>query len=233
MLTRRRLAHSLLLGLTLAACGKLKEQAADGGGGLGGGSGSKGGGGGATGGSSGSAGGGGSGVTDGGAGMGGADGSAGGGGNGITDGSAGAGGAGGPTDAHADCAAIGLFPPIVTVAADDDGSPICDATFTVLTGPDGGASTKSADASLCGSNFACQDEPQDAGPSACRFQLLGLVAFPVESYGVQVSRAGFEPVKITVTTGAGGCVPYIPASRTTVRLHRSADAGGDDASDGG
>jgi hypothetical protein len=206
MLTRRRLAHSLLLCLALAACGKTKPQAADGGGGSGGASGSTGGGGGAAGGSGGTAGGGSGGVTDGGAGMSGAAGSGGGGGNGITDGGADAGGAsgtGGPTDAHADCGAILLLPPIVTVAADDDGSPICDATFTVLTGPDGGASTKSAAASVCGSNVSCPNDSQDAGPPVCRFQLFGLVAFPVESYGVQVSRAGFEPVTITVTTGAG------------------------------
>ncbi len=155
------------------------------------------------------------------------DGSAGGGGGGA---GAGGGGASGASDAHADCGAISSSPPIVTVVYADTASPVCDPTFTVVDGPDGGP-TAPLDGMpyACGvkTDFGCPGAPADGGASPCAYALVGLNRSQASTYGLRVSQAGYAPAVVSVMSGVGGCVPEVPASHTTVTLHPLADGSTD------
>jgi hypothetical protein len=136
-------------------------------------------------------------------------------------------GAGGNTDAHAqaDCGAVLLYPPIIEVQDAVTGAPICDPTFTVGSA-DGGVVEMGH---LCGSNeandFGCPAPPTDGGAAPCTFTLG--VGGSQESLNVQVSKSGYETAVVAVMGGRGGCVPYVPASHSVVKLHALVDASAD------
>jgi len=142
-------------------------------------------------------------------------------------------GAGGNTDAppqQADCAAVHGLPPIVTIVDATTGAPICDPTFKIEW-PDGSA-VGSTDGMPygCGQtkDFDCPG-PRDGGVAPCAFALLALSDnFYGMSIEVEVSKAGYQTAVVPVTSGLGGCL-YVPASHPVVKLHALADG----SSDGG
>src|SRR5204863_8093182 len=132
--------------------------------------------------------------------------------------------------AHADCGAIGLLPPIVTVIYADTASPVCNPTFTILDWPDGGPMAPlDGMPYACGvtTAFACQGAPADGGTSPCAYALVGLARSQASTYGLQVSQAGYAPAIVSVMSGVGGCVTEVPASHTTVTLLPLADGSTD------
>jgi hypothetical protein len=130
------------------------------------------------------------------------------------------------TDAHAqvDCGAIALLPPTITVIDDATGSAICDPTF--LVGPDGGpAGSTDGTAYVCDKSPDCTAPALDGGTTDCTFGLLALRQ--AHSVVVEVSKPGYDTAIVRVTGGTGACVPYVPASHSTVRLHPVVDASAD------
>jgi hypothetical protein len=136
----------------------------------------------------------------------------------------------GNADAHADCGAIEILPPVVTVAYADTTSPVCDPTFTVVDWPDGGSMAPlDGMPYACGvtTDFGCPGAPADGGASPCAYALVGLARIQTSTYGLQVSQAGYAPAVLSVMSGVGGCVPAVDASHTTVTLHPLSDASTD------
>jgi hypothetical protein len=133
----------------------------------------------------------------------------------------------GNTDAHqqADCGAITLYPPVITVQDAVTGAPICDPTFTV-DWPDGGAGSKDGMPYACGQSMdlGCPGPP-DGGTAPCAFALVALSAPGTKN--VEVTKPGYDTVVVPVMNGQGGCVPYVPASHPIVKLHPLADASTD------
>src|SRR3954463_9768772 len=140
------------------------------------------------------------------------------------------GSSGDAVDAHADCGAIVISPPIVTVAYADAPSPVCNPTFTVIDWPDGGPMTPvDGMPYACGitTDFGCPGAPADGGASPCAYALLGLGRSQASTYGLQVSQPGYAPAVVSIMSGVGGCVSEVPASHTTVTLHALADGSTD------
>ena len=145
---------------------------------------------------------------------------------------AGGGDAGEDAPAAADCGALLLLHPIITVES-VTGAPIaCDATFAPLDLPDGGSSGASLGATLCGPSITfagCPAPPADGGIAPCTYVLLALGGAPSSPIRVEVAEPGFESAVVSgVESGAGGCAPPVPASNDTVKLVPLAvDAGAD------
>jgi hypothetical protein len=140
------------------------------------------------------------------------------------------GGADGNTDAYAqaDCAAIELLPPIVSVVDAVTGAPICDPMFNV-DWPDGGTGGPRDGAPFaCGQSMDdhCPGPLDDGGARPCAFA-LGI--FYASNVNVEVSKPGYATASVQVSSGRGGCVSPVPASHVVVQLHPVADA----AADGG
>lgn len=142
----------------------------------------------------------------------------------------------GPSDtqAGADCGAIAIYAPLVTVVNAVDGSSICDPTFHVASWPagvspgadDGGPVACHGSVSYAG----CPANPADGAPSPCEYLLLGLGSRNATAkYTIEVSKAGFATATVTdVHGGVGGCVTPVEPSQLTVRLTPTkGDAGSD------
>jgi hypothetical protein len=128
------------------------------------------------------------------------------------------------TDAkpQADCGAILLLPPIVEVVDAVTGTPICDPVFKV-DWPDGGATSGNGMAVACSQSKSdgCPGAPDGGGTAPCAFSLA---IFDGNNVTVEVSHPGYENAIVQVSSGRGGCVPYVAASHAVVELHPKADA---------
>jgi hypothetical protein len=131
----------------------------------------------------------------------------------------------------ADCGAIELLPPVIIVESASGDSIPCDATFTLLRGSDGGAtSDPGLDVVACNSLSllpSCPPPTNDSG-AACTYVVLGL-AGEKDPVTIQVTQSGFDPsVASDVHGGVGGCASPVAPSSTIVKLQPTAgDAGVD------
>jgi hypothetical protein len=129
---------------------------------------------------------------------------------------------------QADCGALVILPPLITVENAAGGSITCDAKFAELTA-DGGVAPDNLGAASCNTAQPPSDcPPYDGGTSECTYVLLSMAnPTPVS---VQVTQSGFAPGKADgVHSGAGGCGNK-PPSDVVVKLTATdggTDAGGD------